>query len=138
MHFDLRTLGLLLVASGAIRALPATEAFRVSLPSGPAASVVVVDDARAAVSAGFDHACGLDGGGRAFCWGANHNGQIGDGTDSVRSVPAPVAGGLSFAALAAGQQRTCGVTRGGETYCWGDNTWGAIGDGSRMKRTEPT
>ena len=76
MPVDLRAFGLLVAASGAVRALPANEASSIakSLPIEPP-SVAKADDGRAAVSTGFNHACGLDAGGRAFCWASNASGQ---------------------------------------------------------------
>jgi alpha-tubulin suppressor-like RCC1 family protein len=44
------------------------------------------------VSAGSFFTCGVATSDRAFCWGDNSNGQLGDGTRETRSVPAPVAG----------------------------------------------
>jgi alpha-tubulin suppressor-like RCC1 family protein len=83
--------------------------------------------------------------GKAYCWGANDNGQLGDGTTQTRDVPVAVSGGLSFTDLGAGSAHTCGVVSqpvlapipgdggggagpvntavafGGPIYCWGDN-----------------
>jgi len=71
------------------------------------------------------HACGLTAGGEAWCWGANHVGQLGDGGTAQRNIPTMVTGGLHFAHLAlAPAWRTCGVTTGGEAYCWGSSTYG--------------
>ena len=43
------------------------------------------------ISAGA-HTCGMTQGGLAYCWGANHYGQVGDGTTANgRVVPTPVA-----------------------------------------------
>ena len=43
------------------------------------------------VTAGGEHTCGLDAGGVAYCWGANANGQLGDGTTTRRLTPVKVA-----------------------------------------------
>lgn len=40
-----------------------------------------------ALAVGSDHACALTSEQRVFCWGDNHEGQIGDGTTEVRGVP---------------------------------------------------
>jgi alpha-tubulin suppressor-like RCC1 family protein len=36
------------------------------------------------VAAGRDHSCGIRPNGRAYCWGWNGNGQLGDGTTTQR------------------------------------------------------
>jgi hypothetical protein len=73
-----------------------------------------------ALAAGTDHTCGLTGGGTAFCWGRNDAAQLGLGSqDSVpHSVPASVAGDVTFTSLDAAQ-RTCALTPAGDVYCWG-------------------
>jgi alpha-tubulin suppressor-like RCC1 family protein len=70
---------------------------------------------------GFDHSCRLATGGTVVCWGANDQGQLGDGTNELRPEPVAVAGGLSFSALSAGHKRTCGLVDG-RAHCWGMQT----------------
>ena len=41
------------------------------------------------VSQGGVHACGIRSG-NAYCWGANGSGQLGDGTNTLRSAPTAV------------------------------------------------
>jgi alpha-tubulin suppressor-like RCC1 family protein len=82
------------------------------------------------VSAGSDHTCGLATGARAYCWGQNIVGQLGDGTITPHSKPVAVAGGLMFIALSAGAQHTCGLTTAGVAYCWGGNDVAELGSGS--------
>jgi alpha-tubulin suppressor-like RCC1 family protein len=84
------------------------------------------------VRAGLFHSCGLVSGGKAYCWGSNDNGQLGDGSTDNHALPTLVAGGLLFRALSAGYQHTCGLTSDGRAYCWGDNTYGALGDGTSV------
>jgi alpha-tubulin suppressor-like RCC1 family protein len=43
------------------------------------------------VSAGTNHTCGVAADGRAYCWGLNASGQLGDNTRSLRRRPVPVA-----------------------------------------------
>jgi hypothetical protein len=75
------------------------------------------------VNVGRLHTCLVATDNRAYCWGWNAMGQIGDGTTSFdRPTPTLVAGGLSFRQISAGQYHTCGVTTANRAYCWGAGT----------------
>jgi len=86
----------------------------------------------ASISAGQDHTCALTTTGRAYCWGANSDGKLGDGTltDSLENGPQAVIGGRNFSSISAGDEFTCAVTARGQAYCWGDNYEGILGDGT--------
>ena len=64
------------------------------------------------------------------CWGANGQGQLGDGTTTDRPTPPPadVAGGM--AAVSAGDIHTCALTNAGGVRCWGHNLDAELGIGS--------
>jgi alpha-tubulin suppressor-like RCC1 family protein len=81
--------------------------------------------------------CGITPAGAAYCWGNNHEGQIGDNTTVAKSTPTLVAGGLVWRSIRAAGNVTCGVTTTDVGYCWGDNTGGALGDGTTTDRRQP-
>jgi alpha-tubulin suppressor-like RCC1 family protein len=92
-----------------------------------------------ALAAGGSHTCALLESGRVFCWGANTDGQLGDG--STESSPAPVAAaglGTDAVAVAAGERHTCALLRTGSVKCWGNGANGRLGDGTTKSRTVPT
>jgi alpha-tubulin suppressor-like RCC1 family protein len=94
------------------------------------------------------HSCGLDVDGRAYCWGANSNFELGLGGKKRggKTTPSAVTGGHVFHSLSVGMNHTCGIedVGGGESgpvLCWGWNDWGGIsmlGDGTTRARSEPT
>jgi alpha-tubulin suppressor-like RCC1 family protein len=85
------------------------------------------------------HTCVLTATGTASCWGWNSYGQLGRGTVTVaESLPAPVAGGLTFRAITAADHHTCALTASGTAYCWGRNNAGHLGDGTTEERHVPT
>jgi alpha-tubulin suppressor-like RCC1 family protein len=90
------------------------------------------------VSAGFDHTCGVTTDERAFCWGRNQAGQLGDGTSTSRPTPGAVAsGGRRFRQVRAGASHTCALTTFDVAFCWGHNEYGQLGDGTTTNRPLP-
>ena len=84
---------------------------------------------RVSAGSGF-HTCGETTTNRAYCWGSNGIGQLGDGTRTDRLTPVAVVGGLSFSQVSAGATHSCGHTPQGRAYCWGANLDGQLGTGS--------
>jgi hypothetical protein len=84
------------------------------------------------VSAGDKYTCGVTITYRAYCWGINEDrGVLGDGTETNRLTPVPVAGGHLFRLVEAGTNHTCGVTYpDNKAYCWGYAAEGAVGEGN--------
>lgn len=89
------------------------------------------------VSTGLFHTCGVTADHRAFCWGQNDAGQLGDGTTDNDSTPVAVAGGLHFLQVSAGVSYSCGVTTDNRAYCWGRNTFGRLGTGTTTSSLRP-
>ncbi len=92
------------------------------------------------VTVGGFHGCATLADGTARCWGQNGNGQLGDGTDSLRFAAVPVLGLANLVQVAAGAQHSCAVDRGGFVWCWGQQEQGQIGNGHRAREpvTRPT
>jgi alpha-tubulin suppressor-like RCC1 family protein len=90
------------------------------------------------IAGGFiGHTCGVTGSGKAYCWGENEVGAIGDGTLLDPLAPSAVAGGHSFSSLDAGFRHTCGRTTAGVLYCWGSNGAGQLGVNSTAMQISP-
>jgi alpha-tubulin suppressor-like RCC1 family protein len=78
--------------------------------------------------------------GKAYCWGNNSNGQLGNGntTDQRTPVAVTTSGVLSGTVdqVNAGALHSCAL-QGSVAYCWGYNGTGQLGDGSTTQRTAP-
>jgi alpha-tubulin suppressor-like RCC1 family protein len=73
------------------------------------------------ISAGWSHSCGVTTDNRAYCWGSDSAGQLGDGLTTNRGRPTLVSGGLRFLEVYAGRAHSCGITTTNRAYCWGGN-----------------
>jgi alpha-tubulin suppressor-like RCC1 family protein len=87
------------------------------------------------ISTGNDAACALTSAGVAYCWGNNHNGQIGNSGTSFVVVPTAVTAtgvlsGLTLTQIAAGDGFACALSSAGAAYCWGLGSNGQLGNGS--------
>ena len=71
--------------------------------------------------AGGEHTCALLQDDSVYCWGANENGQLGDGSLVTSAAPRPVGGSSSGAPtkLTAGDRSTCALYASG-AQCWGN------------------
>lgn len=78
----------------------------------------------AIVDGGARHTCGIAADGRAYCWGLNDDGQLGDGTRIARATPVAVqlpAGRVT--AVTAGNLQSCAIVDDA-AWCWGGEALG--------------
>jgi alpha-tubulin suppressor-like RCC1 family protein len=96
----------------------------------PTAVSGLTPGATIAVAAGLDHTCALSVDGTVACWGTNYSGQLGDGTNTLRTTPVAVQSLTTATSIALGNGHTCALLAGGGVACWGLNLSGQIGTGS--------
>jgi len=79
---------------------------------------------------------------RAFSWGDNYNGQLGDNSTTERQLPVPVTAlgvlaGKTVVAIAAGTAHSLALCLDGTVAAWGSNTYGRLGDNTTTQRNVP-
>jgi len=100
---------------------------------------------------GGRHTCGISTSGKAYCWGQDGYGELGNGAISGnQSTPTIVEDGAATGNdtdgtyltnvknISGGGYTSCAVTTSGKAYCWGDAADGTLGDGQSVTvRTTP-
>lgn len=75
--------------------------------------------------------CAIASDNKAYCWGDNTWGQIGDGSTTIRLVPTAVSAsgvlsGKNLTKISVGSQVTCAVDTAGALYCWGNSNGATV------------
>ena len=90
------------------------------------------------LSSGGNHSVGLTSAGIAYAWGYGYQGQLGNNSNTSRSSPVTVVGGINTwtqlsagARLSGGTAHTLGLTSAGIAYAWGYNNSGQLGDNTQ-------
>jgi alpha-tubulin suppressor-like RCC1 family protein len=109
------------------------------VPSGALAGKSVVQ-----IAAGADHNLALTADGRVYSWGANQEGQLGNGSSFPQTSTSPLAvsgsgliAGQTVIAIAAGTSHSLALTSDGKVYAWGSSRAGQLGTGSSSPSFSP-
>jgi alpha-tubulin suppressor-like RCC1 family protein len=92
---------------------------------------VAGDHVWSTLDAGSFHTCGLDTAGKAWCWGDDARGQVGDGGgdgEAPKDAPVPVSSGGNWVTISSGGSHTCALDTAGKAWCWGSDRNAQIGD----------
>jgi alpha-tubulin suppressor-like RCC1 family protein len=91
------------------------------------------------VSVGANHLVAISTSGAIYTSGDGYQGQIGDGSMTVRTnATSPDSLYGTWTSVAAGQYHTAAVNSAGALYTWGANNYGQLGDGTTSTKTRPT
>jgi hypothetical protein len=88
------------------------------------------------ISLGSQHTCAISLDDKAYCWGFNGSGQLGNGntgTDSTTPVAVSTSGALAGKAIlriSVGNSHSCVLASDNQVYCWGSNSYGELGNGN--------
>ena len=89
------------------------------------------------VRAGYEHNIALLQGGGVWAWGANFEGQLGDGTTSGRFEPRRVQGIENVTDISAGRAHNLALQENQTLWSWGANGYGQLGDGTLEDKKAP-
>ena len=94
------------------------------------------------ISVGEDFSCSLGSDNKAYCWGSNSQGQLGNNSTTNSRVPVAVAqgaipSGVNLTHISAGYARTCVLGSNGKSYCWGYGVNGQLGNNSYSSSFTP-
>ena len=91
-----------------------------------------------AITAGVCHSAFMKSDGRVFAVGCNSVGQLGDGTQTLRTSPVQVvAMGSDTKAVSAGGYHTVYLKADGRVFASGQNMYGQLGDETTTQRSTP-
>ena len=90
------------------------------------------------ISTGNTHSLAIDKNGRAWGWGSNYQGGVGDNSFTTRLTPVSVAGAVkTFCIISAGGTHSLAIDKNGRAWGWGNNGYGQLGDNSATQRLTP-
>jgi len=90
--------------------------------------VTVITDGWSLVFSSYIHTCAIQENGKAYCWGRNEHGELGNGTFENSAVPVEVTGLAEVSSIFAGHHHTCAIDPSGTLLCWGKNDRGQLGN----------
>ncbi len=99
--------------------------------AGPAVTALISGKATV-IRAGRGHTCAVLDSGALECWGFNDFGNLGDGTQTTRTIPVSVVGlgGAKVTDVTLGVFHSCVLLDSGAVKCMGRGLFGSLGNGS--------
>jgi alpha-tubulin suppressor-like RCC1 family protein len=113
-----------------------------NVPGAVSVSGALAGKAVTAIATGYQQCLVLTSDGALFSWGLNAQGQLGDGSNTTRTLPVAVVTtgvllGKTITRIAAGRDHCMVLTSDGKLFAWGKNDYGQLGDGTLTNRNVP-
>jgi len=90
------------------------------------------------IAGGGSHSLAIDKNGRAWAWGANFYGNLGDNTIVSKFTPVSVLGAVkTFCKIAGGGNHSLAIDKNGRAWAWGANFYGNLGDNTIVSKRTP-
>jgi alpha-tubulin suppressor-like RCC1 family protein len=90
------------------------------------------------MAGGEEHGLAVKSDGTVWAWGANYDGQLGDGTPGGSSfIPVQATNLTSVVSVAANTGLSMALKSDGTVWAWGINGNGQLGDGTKLERSIP-
>ncbi|MEI7917846.1 MAG: prepilin-type N-terminal cleavage/methylation domain-containing protein [Candidatus Saccharibacteria bacterium] len=94
------------------------------------------------ISTGNNNSCVIASDNKAYCWGANWYGGLGNNTTTDSSVPVAVntsgvLSGKTIKSITVGAYHTCAVASDNLAYCWGHGNSGQLGNNTIVDSLVP-
>ena len=96
---------------------------------------VIAVAANTDINDGFSLALKSDG--TVWAWGANSQGELGDGTNTERHTPVQISSLSGMTAIVAGGSHSLAIKNDGTVWAWGGNLHGPLGDGTTNDSNVP-
>jgi alpha-tubulin suppressor-like RCC1 family protein len=113
-----------------------------SLPVVALAGAIPAGVSINAVAGGYEHTLAVGNNGKAYAWGYNGNGQLGNNSTVQSTVPVAVSagaipGGVNIVAVAGGEFASVALGDDGKVYTWGNGSSGQLGNNSFASSSVP-
>lgn len=89
------------------------------------------------IDAGYSHSAAVSENGYVWTWGANYNGQLGNGRKEASLLPVQIKSLTKVKMISAGDNHTISLKNDGTVWSWGSNRYGQLGIGSIKDSNKP-